>query len=69
MTNVRAFQTTPRIVIGPGSLEQVDDEVKRLGCRKVMIITDPGLVQTGIVDRTESLLSDAGLSLSHFDGV
>jgi alcohol dehydrogenase len=69
MTNVRAFQTTPRIVIGPGSLNQVGDEVKRLGCRKVMIITDPGLVQTGIVDRTESLLSDAGLSLSHFDGV
>ena len=69
MTNVRAFQTTPRIVIGQGSLNQVGDEVKRLGCRKVMIITDPGLVQTGIVDRTESLLSDAGLSLSHFDGV
>ncbi len=69
MNNIKVFQTTPRIAMGPGSLNLVGAEVKRLGCRNVMIITDPGLVQTGIVERLEKLLSDSGATFSRFDAV
>jgi len=56
MNSVNFFQTTPRIVMGPGSFNQLPHEVKRLGRKKIMIITDPGLVRTGIVSRLEELL-------------
>ncbi|MEW6113570.1 MAG: iron-containing alcohol dehydrogenase [Thermodesulfobacteriota bacterium] len=69
MGSVRLFQTTPRIVMGPGSLDSAADELKRLGGKNVMIITDPGLVSTGIVERLERLLSGGGLSTTRFDAV
>ena len=69
MNNVKVFQTTPRVTVGPGSLNLIGDEVKRIGGRKVMIITDPGLVQTGIVDGLEKLLGDSGAAFSRFDEV
>lgn len=69
MNRVSVFQTTPRIVMGPGSADSVAAEVKRLGANKIMIITDPGLVKTGIVDRFEGLLKKAGFSLGRFDAV
>ncbi|MEW6137068.1 MAG: iron-containing alcohol dehydrogenase [Thermodesulfobacteriota bacterium] len=69
MNRVSVFQTTPRIVMGPGSADSVAAEVKRLGANKIIIITDPGLVKTGIVDRFEGLLNKAGFSLGRFDAV
>ncbi|MGB9617812.1 MAG: iron-containing alcohol dehydrogenase, partial [Desulfomonilaceae bacterium] len=69
MTNVRFFQTTPRIVMGPGSLGQAPSEIKRMGARSVAIVTDPGLVATGIVGRLEELLKAEGISVSRFDSV
>lgn len=69
MSSVKYFQTTPRIVMGPGSLNLVSGEIKRLRAEKVMIITDPGLVATGIVERLEKLLSEGGLEVSRFDSV
>lgn len=69
MNSVNFFQTTPRIVMGPGSFNQLPHEVKRLGKKKIMIITDPGLVRTGIVSRLEELLVGAGLTVYRFDAV
>jgi alcohol dehydrogenase len=55
--------------MGPGSLEKISEEARRLAAKKIMIITDAGLVQTGIVARLEELLSQAGHSLERFDEV
>lgn len=55
--------------MGSGSLNQIGGEAKRLGVNKAMIITDPGLVRTGIVASVEKALSDAGLTLDRFEGV
>jgi alcohol dehydrogenase len=69
MNSVNIFQTTPRIVMGPGAFNRLPDEIKRLGRTKVMVITDPGLVKTGIVGRLEELLANAGLTVHRFDDV
>ena len=69
MHKATTFQTTPRIVMGPGSLASIGAEVKRLGGSRVMVVTDPGLVKTGLVARLEELLTAAGLSVSLFDAV
>ncbi|MBI4964073.1 MAG: iron-containing alcohol dehydrogenase [Desulfomonile tiedjei] len=69
MNRVSIFQTTPRIVMGPGSAERIAEEAARLAAKKIMIITDPGLVQTGIVGRFEELLKTAGCSVERFADV
>ncbi|MFP5259220.1 MAG: iron-containing alcohol dehydrogenase [Acidobacteriota bacterium] len=69
MQKTTIFQTTSRVVMGPGSLKAIGAEVKRLGGTRVMIVTDPGLVKTGIAARLEELLGEAGLPLSRFDAV
>jgi alcohol dehydrogenase len=66
MDGVTLFQTTPRIVMGAGAFDNTAAEVKRLGGSKVMIVTDPGLVKTGIVDRLEKMLVDAGCTVERF---
>ncbi len=69
MMKSTTFQTTSRIVMGPGLLNTIGAEVKRLGGGRVMIVTDPGLVKTGIVARLEELLKTAGLQVSLFSEV
>ncbi|NLI81302.1 MAG: iron-containing alcohol dehydrogenase [Deltaproteobacteria bacterium] len=69
MQNITCFQTTGRIVMGPGSLSRLPDEIKRLGASRVFIVTDPGLVQAGVVDRLENVLRDAGIPFGRFDRV
>lgn len=69
MDDIAIFQTTPRIVIGPGAIAGVADEVTRAGAHSVIIITDKGVVTTGIVDRVEDLLKGAGIVTHRFDDV
>jgi alcohol dehydrogenase len=69
MNKINIFQTTRRIIMGAGAVNQIADEVKRLKGTKVMIVTDPGLVQSGIITRVEGWLSQAGLEVARFSGV
>ncbi len=69
MNTIHMFQTTPRIVMGPGSLMRIQDEIKRLGGGPVIIITDPGIVAAGIAGRLEKILTDAGIAFARFDQV
>ena len=69
MDGVKIFQTTRRIVMGCGSLDRMSDEVRRMGRRKAAIVTDPGLVGSGIVARLEKLLTATGVQTSRFDAV
>lgn len=69
MDRITSFQTTRRIVMGPGSLTGLADEIKRLNASRVLIITDPGLVRAGVIERVEAILTKAGISFSRFDKV
>ena len=50
MANI-LFRTTPRILMGPGSADQVGRELKALKGKRVLIVTDPGIVQAGLLDQ------------------
>ncbi|EFL49189.1 iron-containing alcohol dehydrogenase [Solidesulfovibrio fructosivorans JJ]] len=63
------FATTPRIILGTGTIARVGEEVRRLGKTSVCIITDPGVAASGIVERVEGLLDAAGLAHVRFDKV
>jgi len=50
---VRVFSTTPRIVMGPGSVKTIGVEVKALGIKRVLIVTDKGVISAGLTKRIE----------------
>jgi alcohol dehydrogenase class IV len=69
MSNTSIFRTTERIVNGAGAIRQLPAEIKALGGSKVIIITDPGLVASGIVDQVEDLLNADNVPFVRFDKV
>jgi len=60
--NHQVFCTVGRILFGAGTIEQVADEIRRLGSRRVMVITDPGIVAAGLTDGIVRCLDDADIS-------
>ncbi|WP_136799751.1 MULTISPECIES: iron-containing alcohol dehydrogenase [Desulfosediminicola] len=69
MSNIKMFRTTERLVMGAGAINNIVQEIAALGGSKPMIVTDPGLVATGIIERLEELLSEGGLQCARFDKV
>lgn len=69
LSNIKVFQTVPRIIYGVGSVEQVGEEAKRLGAKKVAVVTDPGLIDAGIDQPVMESLKAANLETVLFQGV
>ncbi len=69
MENIKMFQTTPRLIMGAGSLERVVDEINRLKKTKILIITDAGLVEAGITGKLEDRLNTSKIKFARFDKV
>jgi alcohol dehydrogenase len=57
-----------RLIFGAGSVERVGELTRELGAKKVLLVTDPGIVAAGHADRVESLLKKAGLKTAVFGG-
>jgi alcohol dehydrogenase len=49
---------------GPGAIERVADEAQRLGARRALVISDPGVAGAGIAGRVRDLLEGAGVATS-----
>ena len=47
MTDGFGFNTVPCIDCGPGKVAGIGAHCDRLGISKLMVVTDPGLVQIG----------------------
>ena len=58
------FPTT--ILHGEGALAELSD---RLAEKKLMLVTDPGLVKAGVVEHTLAELKGSGVAFEIFDGV
>lgn len=63
------FNTTRSVQFGAGSLSKLGDlALAHLGPR-MMLVTDPGMMATGIVERALSLLADAGVEVTLYADV
>ena len=60
---------TSSIKYGPGVTAEVGHEMKRLGSRRVMVVTDPGMKYSEAVSITMSSLKAEGIDAVLFDGV
>ena len=48
-----------KIVFGAGTSRDVDIEMAGLGCRKALVVTDPGVMKAGLVEGVREALGGA----------
>jgi alcohol dehydrogenase class IV len=65
---VFTMETTP-LKFGPGATSEVGYDLKRLGVRRPLLVTDRGLMRTGLADRVCRALRDADLAADVYDDV
>ncbi len=69
MNRITLFRTTPRIVMGLGALKNLAAEVGALKAKKILIVTDQGLIDAGLVSQVQEVLDKAGIQNAIFKDV
>ena len=59
----------PRVIFEEGALARLPELAEGLGGGRILLVTDPGIVNAGIADRALSLLRGAGRDVFVFDDV
>ena len=62
------FQSSTRVVFGENTLDQLGNLTKELGGMQVLVVTDPGIVRAGILEKALDSLKAACLDAFVFDG-
>lgn len=58
-----------KILFGIGASEEIGKEARALGGTKALMVTDPGVVNSGLVGPLQSNLEEAGVKVFIFDRV
>lgn len=62
------FQLRTRIVAGEDTINRLGELASEIGARQVLVVTDPGIIAAGHVQRGLDALANAGLETFLFDG-
>ncbi|MFB0506628.1 MAG: iron-containing alcohol dehydrogenase [Thermodesulfobacteriota bacterium] len=68
-TKIISFRSPHLILAGMGSLERLGEEVKALEARKALLVTDRGVMESGIAEKIQALLKKEGIEIDIFDRV
>jgi alcohol dehydrogenase len=70
-SDLRSFDYQPRtqLVFGANSVERLGELARSLGAKRVLLVTDPGLVAAGHAKRVGGILEAAALRVAVFDEV
>ena len=63
------FKLPTRILFGVNLVDSLGEEVKALGIRRVLLVTDEGVVNAGLLDRVIRALDSAAIDHRAFDSV
>lgn len=63
------FNTVPSIKFGAGMVANIGLILRDMGCQRILLITDSGMMHTGIVDRATGFIKSAGLDVAVFHEV
>jgi len=69
MINLRSFEVPTVVKHAPGAITFLADEIKALGSKRPMLVTDQGLVRAGLVDEATNNLKAGNVDYVLFDGV
>jgi choline dehydrogenase len=69
MINLRSFEVPTVVKHAPGAITLLSDQVKALGSKRPMLVTDKGLVNAGLADEATKALKAGNVDYVLFDGV
>ena len=69
MPTVRSFVIPTVMKHGLGAIQTLADEAKALGMKRPLIVTDPGIVKAGLLERATAPLKAANMGYAVFDRV
>jgi 4-hydroxybutyrate dehydrogenase len=68
-STISTFAFPTRIVFGTGALSRLPEEIGRLGLMRPLLVTDRGVVASGLVGRVLEAAATIGVAMPVFDGV
>ena len=63
------LQLRGRVRFGVGALATLPELVGAVGASRAFVVTDPGVVRSGVIDQVVAVLEPAGIDATVFDGV
>lgn len=69
MTEEFEFNLPTKIEFGKGKLKKLGNFINNINGKKVLIVTDKGLVKAGIIDKVKKILDEEKISYTVFDEV
>jgi len=63
------FDPSIRVIFGAGALDQLGDLAHQLAGPRALLVTDPGLIQSGRADQAQRALQTAGLTTTTFSAI
>lgn len=69
MNKITLFRTTPRIVMGPGAIKKLGEEAQNLKAKKVLFVTDKGVIKAGLIKSAQKALEENKIKYAVFDAV
>lgn len=69
MLNVHKFMMPSMSIIGPGAIQEAGAEVKALGYKKTLIVTDKILNELGVVKKVTDVLEAQDIAFAIYDAV
>ncbi len=63
------FNIPPSVIVGAGASGQLAPQLKRLGVRRILVVTDRYMVDSGVVSRLLAPLESVGISATVYAGV
>lgn len=66
---IESFYVPTRLTFGRGAVNETADELRKLTDAKVLVVTDPGLVEAGIAGRVLEVLNRSSIAFTAFSNV
>ena len=68
MRETWTFHSAGSLLFGPNACQQLGDVAGRLGARRFLLVTDPVILRTGVMERVRLPLNDSGVIVEVFSG-
>lgn len=69
MLSYHEFLLGTRLVFGPGCVERMEEEIRKQGNKNILLVTDQGIVRSGVLEHVTGVLDAANIRYSVFDEV
>jgi len=57
------------VLAGPGASERIGQEAKGMGAKRALLVTDPGVMTSGMATKIRTLMEKEGIGVEIFDQV